>query len=153
MIPLETCPNITYPSRFQQQERADRIKALVDFQDPITDFDRDIVSQRIEHLVSGVQNGAISPAALLHTYGKIALKAHAKTNCATEILLDSAPGWLKDGSVNLKGPLAGIPVSLKDTVVVGGYDTTVGFSSFVGNKTPQTDPQSGSSRMPGLCRT
>ena len=32
--------------------------------------------------------------------------------------------------VDLKGPLAGIPVSLKDTLVVGGFDATVGYSSF-----------------------
>ncbi len=48
-------------------------------------------------------------------------------------MLSSAEGWLQDGSINLQGPLAGIPVSLKDTIVVGGYDATVGYSSFVGN--------------------
>jgi len=48
-----------------------------------------------------------------------------------------AEGDREKGGVNLKGPLAGIPVSLKDTIVVGGYDTTVGYSSFVGNKTTQ----------------
>lgn len=64
----------------------------------------------------------------------MALKAHEKTNCLTEILLPAAERWLQDGSsINLKGPLAGIPVSLKDTIVVGGYDATVGYSSFVGN--------------------
>lgn len=64
----------------------------------------------------------------------MALKAHEKTNCLTEILLPDAERWLQDGSsINLQGPLAGIPVSLKDTIVVGGYDATVGYSSFVGN--------------------
>ena len=55
----------------------------------------------------------------------------------TEVLLSSAEDWLQDGSINLDGPLAGIPVSLKDTIVVGGYDTTVGYSSFVGNAVPK----------------
>ncbi len=87
-----------------------------------------------------MHNGTVSPAAILGTYGKIALKAQAKTNCATEIMIASAAGWLTDGSINLDGPRAGIPVSLKDTVVVGGYDTTVGYSSLVGNKIAQDGP-------------
>ncbi len=131
---------LCHKSRFKQQERVERIKALEAYQGPITDVDRETVSKKIEDLVSGVHSGSVSPAALLGTYGKIALKAHAKTNCATEIMIASAAGWLEDGSVNLKGPLAGIPVSLKDTIVVGGYDTTVGYSSFVGNKTAWDGP-------------
>ena len=127
-------------SRSKQLERVERIKALEAYQGPITDVDRETVSKKIEDLVSGVHSGSVSPAALLGTYGKIALKANAKTNCATEIMIASAAGWLEDGSVNLKGPLAGIPVSLKDTIVVGGYDTTVGYSSFVGNKTAWDGP-------------
>lgn len=74
---------------------------------------------------------------ILKTYGKVALKSHASTNCLTEIMLSDAESWLRDGSVNLKGPLAGIPVSLKDTIVVGGHDATVGYSSFVGNATEE----------------
>ncbi|KAM3561582.1 hypothetical protein MY1884_002317 [Beauveria asiatica] len=50
----------------------------------------------------------------------VAFKAQEKTNCVTEILLDSAEKWVTDGSINLKGPLAGIPVNLKDTVDVTG---------------------------------
>lgn len=37
----------------------------------------------------------------------------------------------------MKGPLAGIPISLKDSVVVGGFDTTVGYSRNIGNKGPK----------------
>lgn len=51
-------------------------------------------------------------------------------------MIGACEGWLADGSINLKGPLAGIPVSLKDSIVVAGFDTTVGYSSKVGNKKP-----------------
>lgn len=71
-------------------------------------------------------------ADILQTYGKVAIKAQEKTNCVTEILLTSAEKWVTDGSINLKGPLAGIPVSLKDTIDVEGYDSTVGYSRYVG---------------------
>lgn len=52
-------------------------------------------------------------------------------------MISAAEKWTADGSVNLNGPLAGIPVSLKDSIIVGGFDTTVGYSCNVGNKTPQ----------------
>lgn len=91
-----------------------------------------------------MHSGALSPLDILGAYGKLALKAHARTNCVTEVLLPSAEEWLgaKGGepTINLKGPLAGIPVSLKDTILVGGYDATVGYSSFVGNAPPADGP-------------
>ncbi|KAG9696829.1 amidase signature enzyme, partial [Aureobasidium melanogenum] len=43
-------------------------------------------------------------------------------------MFPDAETWIQDGSVNLKGPLAGIPVSLKDSIVVGGFDASVGYS-------------------------
>lgn len=71
---------------------------------------------------------------VLLTYGKVAVKAQEKTNCCTEIMISAAEGWVEegikgsevDGRVNLKGPLAGIPVSLKDSIQVGGFATSVG---------------------------
>lgn len=40
-------------------------------------------------------------------------------------------------NINLKGPLAGIPISLKDTIVVGGFDTSVGYSRYTGKPYPK----------------
>lgn len=100
-------------------------------------MDREILNKSIEDLVDEVQKDPSKAAQLLKTYGKVALNAHEKTNCVTEILLSDAEKWLHDGSINFKGPLAGIPVSLKDTIDVAGYDSTVGYSKFV-NK-PKTE--------------
>lgn len=72
-----------------------------------------------------------SPLDVLRTYGKVAVKAHQKTNCLTEILFPEAEQWL-ESEINLKGPLAGIPISLKDTVGVGGFDVSVGYSCNTG---------------------
>lgn len=41
---------------------------------------------------------------------------------------------------NLKGPLAGIPVSLKDTVQVKGFDISVGFSTHTGKPYAEDGP-------------
>ena len=79
-----------------------------------------------------VQKQIISPVDILRCYSKIALLAHAKTNCLTEIMLPEAERWAQGEGVNLKGPLAGIPVSLKDSISVAGFDVTLGFSVNTG---------------------
>jgi Asp-tRNA(Asn)/Glu-tRNA(Gln) amidotransferase A subunit family amidase len=49
-----------------------------------------------------------------------------KTNCITEVITSDAESWAKECDLN--GPLAGVPVSLKDSCAVTGYDSTIGFS-------------------------
>ena len=90
-----------------------------------------MLNRPIADLVKDIHAGAIWSVGLLRTYGKIAVKAHAKTNCLTEVMLPEAESWAEN-EVNLKGPLAGIPISLKDTVNVRGFDTTVGYSCHAG---------------------
>ncbi|KAK3328918.1 amidase signature domain-containing protein [Apodospora peruviana] len=130
---------------FKQQERAERLRALPPiYHAPLTAMDRQILARPISDLVADVHAKSISPIEILHTYGKTAVKAHAKTNCLTEVMIASAEESLlgEQQIIDEKKrlPLAGIPVSLKDTVVVGGYDTTVGYSSFISNKVSQDGP-------------
>ncbi|KAM3533118.1 hypothetical protein MY4038_003649 [Beauveria bassiana] len=120
--------------RTKREERATRIRALQSYHGPFSVLDKEIVNKPIQALVKEVHQDPSKATQILKTYGKVAIKAQEKTNCVTEILLDSAEKWVTDGSINLKGPLAGIPVSLKDTVDVTGYDSTVGYSRFVGMK-------------------
>lgn len=84
-----------------------------------------------------VKSHVLDPIDILRAYGKAALKVHAATDCCTEIMIAAAETWTTDGSINMRGPLAGVPVSLKDSVVVGGFDSTIGYSRYVGNKTPK----------------
>jgi len=81
--------------------------------------------------VQDVHKEVLSPVDILRTYGKVAVKAHEKTNCVTEVMIPEAEEWAEK-EVDLKGPLAGIPVSLKDSVAVRGYDVSVGTSCNVG---------------------
>lgn len=98
---------------------------------PISPYDREILNKPIEELVQDVHKAVIKPIDILRSYGKIAVKAHAKTNCLTEVMINpEAEKWIED--VNLSGPLAGIPVSLKDSIAVGGFDVSVGYSSNTG---------------------
>ncbi|OAA62826.1 amidase protein [Niveomyces insectorum RCEF 264] len=130
--------------KFKQAQRAERIRALpAVYHTPLLAEDRKTLATPVEQLVKDVQSGAMQPLDVLRSYGKAALQAHAKTNCLTEVMLASAEDWVRassreeeedddddKGPINLKGPLAGVPISLKDTIVVGGYDATVGYSGF-----------------------
>ena len=121
-------------SKLKQAERAKRIESLSSYNTPLSTSDRDILDKPVSELVEAVHAKSITPQSILQAYGKAALRAHQKTNCLTEILISSAERWVEDGSINLKGPLAGIPISLKDSVALAGFDTTIGYSSNVGNK-------------------
>ncbi|KAF4635022.1 hypothetical protein G7Y89_g3079 [Cudoniella acicularis] len=119
---------------FKQAERIQRIQNLTSYHGAFTAPERQVLAKPIEELVQDVHKQVLQPIDILRAYGKAALKAHEKTNCVTEVMISAAEGWTTDGSINMKGPLAGIPISLKDSIVVGGFDTSVGYSCNVGNK-------------------
>lgn len=78
-----------------------------------------------------IKKGTFKPIDILRTYGKIAVRAHGRTNCLTEIMISEAERWAEAG-INLDGPLAGIPVSLKDSFAVAGFDVSIGYSRNTG---------------------
>jgi Asp-tRNA(Asn)/Glu-tRNA(Gln) amidotransferase A subunit family amidase len=104
-----------------------------------TDADKKIIDQPIEELVRDTQESSTSPLTVLQAYGKVAVKAQERTNCITELLLPEAESWL-ESDINLKGPLAGIPVSLKDSVQVKGFDTTLGYSALANQPFKEDGP-------------
>ncbi|KAH9924149.1 amidase signature enzyme [Fomitopsis serialis] len=115
----------------KQQERRDRIEGLPPvYHAPLSSADKSILAQPASQIVAGVQGGSLSPPDILAAYGKKALKAHAATNCLTEILIPTAEEWAK--ICDKQGPLAGMPVSLKDTSAIPGYDSCIGYSAWVG---------------------
>lgn len=86
-----------------------------------------------------MQDLAVSPLDILHTYGKVAKRAQERTNCITELMLPEAESWL-ESEINLKGPLAGIPVSLKDSIHVKGFDASVGYAALAGKPILEDGP-------------
>ncbi|KAH9862791.1 hypothetical protein J1614_010884 [Plenodomus biglobosus] len=116
----------------KQSERASKIANLpATYKGPLSSQQRSILSKPIQELVQDVHKQVTSPVDILRAYGNVAIKAHEATNCLTEILVPEAEEWAKN-EVNLKGPLAGIPVSLKDSIQVKGFDISVGYSRNVG---------------------
>ncbi|KAJ9636249.1 hypothetical protein H2199_007924 [Coniosporium tulheliwenetii] len=121
----------------KQAERASRIATPPKpYLYPLAPEERTILGKPIQELVQDVQKQITSPIDVLRAYGKVAIQAQRKTNCLTEIMLPEAEEWIEKGEINLKGPLAGIPVSLKDSVAVGGFDVSVGYSRNTGKPYP-----------------
>ena len=78
-----------------------------------------------------VHKQVLAPIDILRAYGKMAIRAHQETNCLTEVMLPEAEEWAQDKQA-LTGPLAGIPISLKDSIAVKGFDASVGYSCNTG---------------------
>ncbi|KAL2841701.1 amidase signature domain-containing protein [Aspergillus pseudoustus] len=125
---------------FKRQERAARFASLPPaYHAPINDSDKAVVHKPIEELVQEIQRGSVSATDVLRTYGKVAARAQEKTNCITELLLPEAELWAET-EVNLKGPLAGVPVSLKDSIQVKGFDISLGYSRLAGKPYDEDGP-------------
>ncbi|KAI0042814.1 amidase signature enzyme [Auriscalpium vulgare] len=117
--------------RAKQLEREERIKALPpDYHSAITANDAAILHQSVAALAESVRSGVVDPQHILVAYGKKALQAHSATNCLTEVMISKAEIWAQE--CNKQGPLAGVPVSMKDTVGVAGFDSCIGYSAWVG---------------------
>ncbi|RDI79786.1 hypothetical protein Vi05172_g10096 [Venturia inaequalis] len=117
----------------KQSKRASKIANLPQsYKLPLAANERSFLTRPIADLVKDVHSNTIRPVDILRAYGKVAISAQNATNCVTEILFPEAEDWINDGGINLKGPLAGIPVSLKDTIAVGGFDVSVGYSMNTG---------------------
>ena len=116
----------------KQQERQERISNLsLKYHSAITPRDQEIISQGVALLVANVQRGDIDPEEILLAYSKMTLDAHRKTNCLTEVMISEAEAFAR--ACDKAGPLAGMPVSLKDTVGVAGFASCIGFSETLWN--------------------
>jgi hypothetical protein len=127
-------------SERKQSERASKIATLPKaYLYPLSPEERTILGKPIQDLVQDVHKQVTDPVDILRAYGKVTLKAQEKTNCVTEILFPEAEEWAQN-EINLKGPLAGIPVSLKDSIQVKGFDISIGFSGHTGKPYAKDGP-------------
>lgn len=119
-----------YNSDTKRQQRTTRFTTLPQpYHTPLTQTDKETLTKPIQDLVRDIHANPALRHDILHTYGKIAVKAQEKTNCITELLLPEAERWVEE-EVDVKGPLGGVPISLKDTIVVKGFDSSVGYTRY-----------------------
>ncbi|KAI8810209.1 amidase signature domain-containing protein [Cladochytrium replicatum] len=86
----------------------------------------------IDSIVSGIRERQFSAEDVMRVTCIQALKAHAKVNCITENMMESA--MLTASALDerysktqkLVGPLHGVPIALKDNIDVQGHDSSLG---------------------------
>jgi Asp-tRNA(Asn)/Glu-tRNA(Gln) amidotransferase A subunit family amidase len=109
-----------------------------------TDADRALLALPAAEVAERVRAGSLRADAPVRAYARAAARAHAATNCLTEVLVagavegqaraEAARGRAGGGETSpvLSGGLAGVPVSLKDTICVAGCDASAGYSAWTG---------------------
>ncbi|OLL24590.1 Fatty-acid amide hydrolase 1 [Neolecta irregularis DAH-3] len=113
----------------KKAERANRVSNLpAIYHSSISDRDAEILASPLEALIHLIKKGEWFPKDVLVAYTKKALEAHKETNCLTEIMVKDAETWAEN--TNLQTSLAGVPVSLKDTINIAGYDSCIGYSAW-----------------------
>ncbi|RFU24669.1 hypothetical protein B7463_g11673, partial [Scytalidium lignicola] len=94
-------------------------------------------------LVEAISARRLTSEAVTVAFCKRAAIAQQLTNCLTEIMFDEAIERAKSLDATYKktgklsGSLHGVPVSIKDSFRVKGYDTSIGLAAFA--KSPSTE--------------
>ncbi|SJX60025.1 probable AMD2-amidase [Sporisorium reilianum f. sp. reilianum] len=97
-----------------------------------------ITETPIAELLSNLQSRSWTSEAVTTAFCKRAAIAHQLTNCLTEIFFDEAIAHAKQldeqysSTKTHAGPLAGLPVSLKDNFNLAGKDSNLGFVAWIG---------------------
>ena len=87
-------------------------------------------------LLSGLSTGLLRSVDVVTAFCKRAAIAQQVTNCLAEIIFEDAVARAKQLDDHIArtgkpvGPLHGLPISLKDTFKVNGYDSCLGIAAF-----------------------
>jgi len=96
----------------------------------VTEEREEIVKLPLEELRQKLQDGSLLCVDVLHAYQAKALEVTNQFNCVTEFIKE-AEEWaaeLDRVDPSQRGPLHGIPFSVKDNASVAGYSNTAGLS-------------------------
>ncbi|KAJ5628398.1 Amidase [Penicillium lividum] len=114
----------------KQEPRVDNVheRSLVNGEvQAITDIDC------VEVLMERIQKRDFSAVDVVHAYIQRAVVAHQLTNCLTEVVFEDALKQAKkldeefQATNKIKGPLHGIPFTVKDQFNIKGFDTSLGY--------------------------
>ncbi|KAJ5678743.1 Amidase [Penicillium macrosclerotiorum] len=116
------------------------VRSLVSKSTALTPDELSITSSHdVTALSQLIHSRALTSATVTTAFCKRAAIAQQLTNCLSEILFLPAieRAHALDAEYKLtgktRGPLHGIPISLKDTFHIKGYDSSIGIASLAGN--------------------
>ncbi|KAM9324610.1 fatty-acid amide hydrolase 1 [Gastrophryne carolinensis] len=118
--------------RGARERRAGALRAMEDARDRLADQHpvgepSAILKLPLADLVQKLADGELTPEAVLHTYMTQALQVTGEVNCITDYLLDCEEQLSTLQAQSKKGPLYGVPISLKDNFNYKGHDSTLGL--------------------------
>ncbi|XP_063795592.1 vitamin D3 hydroxylase-associated protein-like isoform X2 [Pseudophryne corroboree] len=90
-----------------------------------------ILSLTFQELTEKLQNGSLSPETVLYSYAKKALEVDCNVNCVTVFLSDCEAQLKGLREKEGKGPLYGVPISIKEHVGYQGHPSTCGFVQYL----------------------
>ncbi|GFR74393.1 fatty-acid amide hydrolase 1-like [Elysia marginata] len=121
--------------RDRQEQSRGLINAVAESVSKVTDSESDeIVNKSFQELKAALRNGQLTAVEVLMAFQRKALRVTKDINCVTEPIkeaeelarnLDASPGF--------KGLLHGIPVSIKESTSIAGYDRTGGMEVHIGD--------------------
>ncbi|ELU38311.1 general amidase [Rhizoctonia solani AG-1 IA] len=92
----------------------------------------------VQHILKKLESGTWSSVQVTRAFYKRAIVAHQTTNCLTEIFVQRALARAEEMDRYLKehgkpkGPLHGLPISLKDQFTMKGLETINGYVANIG---------------------
>ncbi|XP_069088842.1 vitamin D3 hydroxylase-associated protein-like isoform X2 [Pleurodeles waltl] len=89
-----------------------------------------ILSMSMVDLADSLQRGSLSPEIVLYTYMGKALELHKEVNCITDFIQECEFQLQELKQQKEKGPLYGIPFSIKNSLPCKGYDSSCGLLQF-----------------------
>ena len=97
-----------------------------------TEIQDRIVSLSFNELQKELQSGTLTAVDVLHAYQIKAIEVDKRLNCITEIVWEAEEMALeRDLNARNKGPLYGIPISVKETYRMPGYPCTGGMAFYL----------------------
>lgn len=130
-------------AQLTQLRSQDNITFLPRSTDYFTPAEIDIINSSAPAIVAKTSSGEWSVKEVTEAFVKAAMVAHQATNCLTEIPIPEARALAAsldalDALTSPRGPLHGLPISLKDNFNIHAsvYSTSVGFTAWADVQSP-----------------
>ena len=98
-----------------------------------------IVNKTAPELVALMTQGTLDPVDVLQAFQAKALIVDEKINAVCEYITEAVQ-WaseLRKIPLDQRGPLYGLPVSVKECFFIEGYDSTIGLAGLIGQPLPK----------------
>eukprot|EP00094_Tigriopus_californicus_P005009 TCALIF_04823-PA protein Name:"Similar to faah-1 Fatty acid amide hydrolase 1 (Caenorhabditis elegans)" AED:0.06 eAED:0.06 QI:0/0.83/0.69/0.92/0.83/0.84/13/66/586 len=86
-------------------------------------------------LIQELRDGSLRAKTVIHAYQDAAIKTHQETNCVVRFIAE-AEAWAEARDTlhpEERGPLHGIPISVKECYFIKGYESTAGLTWLLGH--------------------